>query len=132
MFSKKFSCITQLLECLQEWTVNTGNSAETYVIYLDFSKAFDTVPYKRLIYKLRQYGIEGKVQLWIQSFLAGTRQTAVLRNGHSSWRNVRSGVPKGSILGSLLLFLYANDYPTQTRQRPKYLLTQNFTQIFLQ
>ena len=83
-FQKKISCITQLLECLQDWTTNTDNSAETDVIYLDFSKAFDSVPHKRSIYKLRQCGIKGKVLLWIQSFLAGRRQRMVLRNGHSS------------------------------------------------
>ena len=86
-FQKKLSCITRLLECLLDWTVNTDNSAETNVIYLDFSKAFDTVPHKvhrRLIYKLRQCGIKGKVLLWIQFFLAGRRQRVVPENGHSS------------------------------------------------
>ena len=77
------SCTTQVLECLQDWTTNTDNSTETDIIYLDFSKTFDTVSHKRLIYKLRQYGIKGKVLLWIQSFLEGRRQRVVLRSGHS-------------------------------------------------
>ena len=46
----------------------------TDIIYLDLSKSVDTVPNKRLIYKLQTYGIKGKVLLWIESFLAGRRQ----------------------------------------------------------
>ena len=61
VFPKNISCTAQLLECVQDWTTNTDNSAETNIIYLDFSMAFDTVPHKRLIYKLRKYGIKDKV-----------------------------------------------------------------------
>ena len=53
----------QLLECLHDWSANIDNSAETDVIYLDFSKAFDTVPHIQLIYKLRQNRIKGSASM---------------------------------------------------------------------
>ena len=82
------------------------------LIYLDFAKGFDTVPHKRLIHKLRAYGIRGKVLNWIKSFLSHRRQKVVLRNGCSNWEDVISGVPQGSILGPILFLLYVNDIPS--------------------
>ena len=101
-FQSRCSCISQLLECLNDWTDNYDNSIPTDVIYLDFAKAFDTVPHKRLIHKLRAYGIRGKVLLWIKGFLSNRRQKVVLHNGSSRWEDVISGVPQGSILGPIL------------------------------
>ena len=81
---------------------------------LYFSKAFDPVPHKQLIYKLRQYGIKG-----IQSFLTGRRQRVVLRNGHSLRINFTSGVPQGLILGLLLFLLYVNDLHNSVKATAK-------------
>ena len=60
-FQDKCSCITQLLECLNDWTRNYDERIQTDIIYLDFAKAFHTVPHQRLIIKLRKYGVRGKV-----------------------------------------------------------------------
>ena len=111
-FQNRCSCISQLLECLNDWTNNYDQSTGTDVIYLNFAKAFDTVPHKRLIHKLRAYGIKGKVLNWIQSFLSHRRQKVVLRNGCSNWEDVISGVPQGSILGPILFLLYVNNIPS--------------------
>ena len=111
-FQSKCSCISQLLECLNDWTDNLDNSLSTDVVYLDFAKAFDTIPHKRLIHKLRAYGIRGKVLRWITNFLSHRRQKVVLHNGNSSWENVISCVPQGSILGPILFLLYVNDIPS--------------------
>ena len=112
-FQDKCSCVTQLLECLNDWTRNYDDKIQTDIIYLDFAKAFDTVPHQRLIIKLRKYGVRGKVLQWIESFLSNRRQRVVLRNGISDWEHVKSGVPQGSILGPLLFLYYIIDMPDE-------------------
>jgi hypothetical protein len=69
-FRKGRSCETQLIEVLDDWTEQLDNRNAIYTIYLDFQKAFDTVPHKRLINKLQSYGICGNILGWIRDFLA--------------------------------------------------------------
>jgi hypothetical protein len=60
-FRKGRSCVTQLIEVLDDWTEQLDNKNAIDTIYLDFQKAFDTVPHQRLINKLQSYGICGKI-----------------------------------------------------------------------
>ena len=74
-------CQSNLLEALEYWTVVMDKRQGLDILYLDFWKAFDSVPHKRLIAKLRGYGIQGRLLNWITAFLQGRKQQVVVGQG---------------------------------------------------
>ena len=115
-------CMTQLLECIEDWTRRLESSKAFDVIYTDFSKAFDSVPHERLFLKLEAMGIKGDVLYWIKSFLRGRTQCVNVDGTKSTWRDVLSGIPQGSVIGPILFVIFINDMPSEVKH--------NFCKLF--
>lgn len=81
-------------------------SRPTNVIFLDFSKALDSVAHEMLLLKLKCHGIDGSLLLWFRSFLTDHKQSVVVQRTHSSWSFLMLGVPQGTLLGPILFLMY--------------------------
>ncbi|XP_004207315.2 uncharacterized protein LOC101240603 [Hydra vulgaris] len=108
-FVRKKACVTNWLESIDMMSKALSDKISMDVAFMDFSKAFDMVTHKRLIYKLEAYGFTGNLLNWIKSFLHQRFQRIVMGDYVSLWLEVFNGVHQGSSLGAILFIIFVND-----------------------
>ena len=110
-FRKFHSTATSLLDATMEWLTNMDSSKINSVVFLDLSKAFDTVDHSILLRKLCLYGLSISTLKWFKSYLTDRLQCCFINGSLSSHKKIKCGVPQGSIFGPLLFLIYINDLP---------------------
>ena len=128
---KNRSAIIQLLLFLNEIYLENDikENAELWVLYVDFSKAFDKVPHQPLISKIAEMGIGGKIHELLASYLTARKQCVKIDRSKSPVTPVTSGVPQGSILGPLMFLIYVNDLPESVKPSTSFGYADDFKVI---
>jgi len=106
-----------LIVTIDDFAQCLNNKGLIHAIFLDFAKAFDKVPHKKLCHKLTSYGIQGPVLKWISNFLSNRTQKVLVGGQTSDLTAVLSRVPQGTVLGPLLFLCYINDLPRSIKSK---------------
>jgi hypothetical protein len=114
-FRPGYSTTAAITEFTSKLLESFDNKLNTIGVFLDLSKAFDTINHTTLLSKLRHYGVRGQALEWFRSYLSNRKQFVMYKNTSSLLREVTCGVPQGSVLGPLLFIIYTNDLPNALR-----------------
>ena len=112
-----------MIHLTETWRSVIDSGKFVAVAFIDFRKAFDSIPHATLIMKLeRHFGIKGLTLDWLKSYLTGRKQFTVLNGVKSDLLSVSMGIPQGSVLGPTLFTLFTNDLPLSVRSGSLYML----------
>ena len=108
-FRKNLSTSLALMQITERIRKSIDNKKFGCGIYIDLSKAFDTVNHEILLKKLEHYGVRGSSLNWFRSYLCNRKQYVFLNGESSSLETLTCGVPQGSVLGPLLFLICIHD-----------------------
>ena len=104
-FLKRRSTCTNLLQCMDDWSLSTELGFQMVVVYIDFAKAFDTVSHSKLLHKLYYYGIRGVLLSWFKCFLDSCTHQTKVNNSLLYIADLISGIVQGSGIGPVYFLI---------------------------
>ena len=129
-FQKHSSTELAILELQDRIIQNLASKKWCSAIFLDLSKAFDTLDHSIMLSKLSYLGIRGTALAWFESYLSNRSQFIDFKGVHSAKKYLSCGVPQGSILGPLLFLVYINDLPDTIQDCHSTLFADDTTLLF--
>ncbi len=129
-FRKKHSTLHALINAANNVYQSIDNKHSTLGIFVDFSKAFDTINHSILFQKLETYGIRGNMLSLLKSYMSDRKQYVNYGSLNSSLLAISCGVPQGSVLGPLLFTIFINDI-TNISKLTKFVLFAEDLNLFI-